>query len=75
MTNPTRTHRTSATSANAEPHDDIVSLADPFIAAQRAQCEAFMEAFLAWQQSLVAFNKDLWEQWAVRYGGGLPIDG
>ena len=33
------------------------------------------EAFLTWQQSVAAFQKDLWEQWAVRYTGGCPIDG
>ena len=74
MTNFTRTHRASAKPPNADPPDAIASFADPFIAAQRAQWEAFLEAFLAWQQSLAAFNKDLWEQWAVRYAGGLPID-
>ena len=45
--------------------------ADPLFAVQRTQ----WEAFLSWQQSLATFYGDLWEQWAMRYGGGMPIDG
>ena len=26
-------------------------------------------------RGMATFNKDLWEQWAVRYGGGIPFDG
>jgi hypothetical protein len=33
------------------------------------------EALLSWQQSLATFNNYFWEQWAVRYAGGMPIDG
>lgn len=43
----------------------------PLMELQRLQ----WQSFLAWQQSLVVFNKDLWEQWACRYAGGVPIDG
>lgn len=43
----------------------------PFFDAQRLQ----WNAVLGWQQSMATFNKDVWEQWAVRYGGGVPIDG
>ena len=32
------------------------------------------EALTAWQPSFLAFSKDLWEQWACRYAGGVPID-
>ena len=43
----------------------------PFLEAQRLQ----WDAFLCWQQSIATFNKDLWDQWAVRWAGGVPIDG
>jgi hypothetical protein len=43
----------------------------PLLDAQRMQ----WDAWLSWQQSLATLNKDVWEQWAVRYGGGAPIDG
>ena len=33
------------------------------------------DSFLAWQQSLGVFNKDMWEQWACCYAGGVAIDG
>ena len=43
----------------------------PLLDAQRVQWEAFFR----WQQSLATLNKDVWEQWAVRYCGGAPLDG
>jgi hypothetical protein len=43
---------------------------DELLQAQRTQWDAFS----AWQQSLLAFSKDFWEQWAVRFAGGVPID-
>ena len=43
----------------------------PLLEAQRLQ----WDAFLWWQQSIATFNKDVWEQWAVRWAGGVPIDG
>lgn len=43
----------------------------PFIEFQRLQ----WQSFLAWQQTLFVFSRDLWEQWACRYAGGVPIDG
>ena len=44
---------------------------DTFLRTQQAQWDAWN----AWQQSLLAWNKDLWEQWACRFAGGVPIDG
>ncbi len=70
----TRTRRapTKATHrAAAESPEGALRLADPFFEAQRAQ----WEALLSWQRSLATFNKDFWQQWAVRYAGGMPIDG
>jgi hypothetical protein len=43
----------------------------PILDAQRMQ----METLLRWQQSIVTMQRDVREQWAVRYGGGVPIDG
>jgi len=43
----------------------------PLLEAQRLQ----WSAWLGWQQSFATLNKDLWEQWAVRYAGGAPLDG
>jgi hypothetical protein len=43
----------------------------PLLEAQRLQ----WDAYLGWQQAVATFHKDIWEQWAVRYGGGVPIDG
>ena len=46
-------------------------LFQPLLDAQRLQ----WDAYLGWQQAVATFHKDFWEQWAVRYGGGIPIDG
>jgi hypothetical protein len=46
-------------------------LFQPPLEAQRLQ----WEAYLGWQRTVAAFHKDFWDQWAVRYGGGVPIDG
>jgi hypothetical protein len=51
--------------------EELLSLANPFLEAQRAQWATWQ----SWQQSLATFNKDCWEQWTVRYAGGMPIDG
>lgn len=47
------------------------SLFDFIFEAQRVQ----WKALLSWQESLATCGKDCWEQWAVRYAGGMPIDG
>jgi len=51
--------------------DGLSSFANPFFEVQRAQWEAWQ----TWSRSLATFNKDFWEQWAVRYAGGMPFDG
>lgn len=55
----------------AESPDDLSLFANAFFEAQRAQWEAWQD----WLRSLTAFNRDFWEQCAVRYAGGMPIDG
>ncbi len=32
-----------------------------------------IEALVSWQRSLLAANQELWDQWAARFGGGVPI--
>jgi hypothetical protein len=54
-----------------DPQEGPNAFVDAFFAAQRAQWEALR----SWQESLATFGKDFWEQWAVRYAGGVPIDG
>lgn len=44
---------------------------DTVLKTQKAQWDAYS----AWQQSLLVWTKDLWEQWACRFAGGVPIDG
>ncbi len=44
---------------------------DLFLKVQQAQWDAYNTR----QQSLLAWNKDLWEQWACHFAGGVPIDG
>jgi hypothetical protein len=50
---------------------DVPTFIDVFFEAQRKQ----LEALTSWQESLATCGKDCWEQWAVRYAGGMPFDG
>jgi hypothetical protein len=34
-----------------------------------------LDAWLAWQQSFAAGGQELVDEWACRFGGGVPIDG
>ena len=45
-------------------------LAQPLLDSQRLQWKVFLGGW----QAIAAFHRDLWEQWAVRYCGGMPID-
>jgi hypothetical protein len=56
---------------SAEFPDGLTSLLGLFFAVQRAQ----WDALLSWQESLATCGKDFWEEWAVRYAGGMPFDG
>ena len=55
----------------ADSPDRPTPLVDAFFETQRVQ----WEALLSWQESLATCAKDCWEQWAVRYAGGVPFDG
>jgi hypothetical protein len=52
------------------PADWSNPLLGTLVEAQFAQWNAMM----AWQQTIATFNRDVWEQWACRYAGGVPID-
>ena len=47
------------------------SLVQFLFEAQRVQ----WKALFCFEESLATWGKDCWEQWAVRYAGGMPIDG
>jgi hypothetical protein len=47
------------------------SLAAPWLEAQQLQ----WEGLAAWQRTFAAVQKDIWDQWVCRYGGGVPLDG
>ena len=65
-------HSQPETTPRVEQSPDVLHCVEnAFLEAQRAQ----WDAMLSWQQSLATFGKDLCEQWAVRYAGGMPIDG
>ena len=34
-----------------------------------------LQMLTAWQRPFAAVNQELWDQWVVRFGGGVPIDG
>lgn len=47
------------------------SFADFLVLLQQAQ----LNLLLTWQQSVVAMNQEIWDAWASRWAGGVPIDG
>lgn len=47
------------------------ALVDACVQAQRSQ----YQVLAAWEKALVAVNQELWDQWACRFGGGVPLDG
>ena len=60
-----------ATRQDPVPSPEAPTFIDTFFEAQRSQ----LQALLSWQESLATCGKDCWEQWAVRYAGGVPFDG
>ncbi|MEO8309560.1 MAG: hypothetical protein ABI520_00160 [Caldimonas sp.] len=42
----------------------------PWAELQRVQ----WQAIVLFHNSLLAYQKELWEQWACRYAGGAPLD-
>jgi len=49
----------------------IQALATCAVQAQQLQ----LGALLSWQQAAVAINSEIWDEWACRFAGGVPIDG
>ena len=35
---------------------------------------AQFRALMSWQRAYAAVGQDLWDSWAARYAGGVPID-
>jgi hypothetical protein len=66
---PRRNDAPSATAPAVAPW--TLLLFQPLLDAQRLQ----WGAYLGWHRAVVTLHEDLWEQWAVHYGGGFPIDG
>jgi hypothetical protein len=66
--------RKPAAPATASPFESAWALwavlASNLAQAQRMQ----LEAALAWQQPLAAIGQELWDEWAVRFAGGAPIE-
>ncbi|MDR6537590.1 hypothetical protein [Variovorax soli] len=34
-----------------------------------------LQMLAAWQQPFATVNRELWDQWVCRFGGGVPLDG
>jgi hypothetical protein len=71
MANTTRKIPSPSPTEVFDPMYDFASEWSASIArAQRTQ----VEAFEAWQKSVTQLNQELWDAWACRWAGGLPID-
>ena len=33
-----------------------------------------LDAWLAWTRAFAAWQQEMWDEWAVRFAGGAPID-
>jgi hypothetical protein len=54
----------------------------PVLDLQAAIIQSLMQAqqiqlqmLTAWQRPFAAVNQELWDQWVVHFGGGVPLDG
>lgn len=47
------------------------TFADSLFQIQRAQ----LDVLLSWQKSMASVGQELWDEWACRFAGGVPIDG
>ena len=47
------------------------TILEGLLQAQQAQ----LQMMSVWQQPFAAVNRELWDQWIVRFGGGVPLDG
>jgi hypothetical protein len=57
-------------SDDPDPLPSLAAFAEPFLEAQRSQWNAWVR----FQESLATMYMDLWDQWAVRFAGGAPIE-
>ena len=69
-------HKARHTAAPAQPIGvaPLAGWPGPLVASLMAANRWQWEAFIAWQETLAAVQRDLWKQWASRYAGGVPID-
>lgn len=71
MTTPSRISTPASARKSPEPTCDSFALLASLFDAQWLQWDALFR----WQRSLMTLQKDFWEQWAVRFAGGAPMDG
>lgn len=73
MAHPARnTPQASPTNPGFEPMFALsTALATNVAQLQRLQ----LDAWLSWQKSLADSTQELLDEWACRFGGGVPIDG
>jgi hypothetical protein len=50
------------------------SVVQPFIDTLVSLQAAQLAALLSWQEALFAIQNELWDEWACRWAGGVPID-
>jgi hypothetical protein len=64
------TRNTTPPGAHQPAPDWPNALVANLIEVQRMQ----LDALVSWQQSVAAYYNDLWDRWACRWAGGVPID-
>lgn len=72
MAQPTRITEPTIPQASLQTVFDLpMAMTASLLQAQRIQ----LDALVSWQASSRALAQDMWDQWACRWAGGVPIDG
>jgi hypothetical protein len=69
-----KTARNVAPSISVDSDEPLVdwskTVAETVLRVQQLQ----VEVLASWQQSMAAFNQELWDEWVAHWGGGVPIE-
>lgn len=72
MTHPSTVDLPNTPYGSFQPVLDLQSsIIESLMRAQQIQ----LQMLTAWQRPFAAVNQELWDQWIVRFGGGVPLDG
>ncbi len=76
MSNPTRTTPpTGPEAVLASGFEPMFALSTALVANLAQWQRMQLDAWLSWQKAMTGNGQELYDEWACRFGGGVPIDG